>query len=263
MNNPPFQLALVTGATSGIGEALARLFASLGINLILHGRNGEKLDFLKKELEEQVKVTSIQADLSEVEERNLLLDLLRKMAPDLVINNAGAGLYGDILSHNTSDSSQLLDLNCSALLEITIEAARTLSSLGKKGVILNVSSTAAWPVFPGMAVYSATKAFVNQFSESFDAEVKPLGIRILSSCPGVVDTNFRKNAGGSDRKTSMEKANKMTAESAASEIWGQILKRKGLYLFNWPYRFLIFLVKYLLPKSLVASVLRKTVKQIQ
>ena len=256
-NIPPFSLALVTGATSGIGEELSRLFAKKGINLLLSGRNQEKLEALKGELSGLVKVEMLQADLNQPQERNRLIEKIHKLSPDLVVNNAGVGMYGDALCYPTQDSLDLVEVDVKAVLELSLEAARTLISLQKTGVILNVSSTAAFPIFPGFSVYAASKAFLNKFSESFDEEVRPYGVRVLAACPGVVATHFRERAGGRN-PSYWERKQTMSVAFAAQEIWKQIEKRKKIHLFNWVYRLLITLTM-ILPKPWVAKLLHKII----
>jgi len=251
-----FSLALVTGSSSGIGEALSHLLADKGINLIIHGRDKDKLEKVAQELRQKVQVTIVQADLKQPEGRKKVVEIIHTMKPDLVVNNAGLGMYGEALSYETSASVDLLEVDGVAVLELSLEAARTLVSAGKKGVILNVSSAAAYPIFPLFAVYSASKAFVNQFSESFDEEMKPYGIRVLTACPGVVATNFRSRSGGKSQ-TGIVKDKVMTVDFAANEIWNQIQKGKKTHIFNWTYRLSLFFVRYLLPKSVVAKTVRK------
>lgn len=257
-----FSLALVTGATSGLGEQLARLFASKKIPLIITGRNSDKLQSLKGELQRQVAVQSIQADLETAEGRKKIVDAIHAHAPDLVINSAGFGVYGDVLMNETDVQLNVMQVNVNALIEFTIEAARTLVTVGKKGTIMNISSAAAFPIFPGFAVYSASKACVNQFSESFNAELKPYGIHVLAACPGVIPTQFRERAKGhvKEGKGSIEV---IPQEEAVQEIWKQICDEKPLHIFNWYYRFRLFLVKYLIPKALLAPLIHKNMQQIR
>lgn len=257
MVNKSFGLALVTGASSGIGEAVARHLASQGIPLILTGRNYERLEALSKEL--PVRSTIVQADLLKKEERAKLIEIIHREAPDLIINNAGVGLYGDLLTRETGEQMDMIDVDVKALVEIAIEGARTLVSKGKKGVILNVASAAAWPIFPCFAVYSASKAFVNQFTRSFDAEVSPYGVRIQSACPGMVDTQFRVRAGG-DEYNDTYGATRMTADFAAKQIWKQIQSGKTIRIFDIKTRLLVLLARYFLPDSLVAKVMSKTIR---
>lgn len=259
----PFSLALVTGATSGIGEAVAYLLAEKGINLFLTGRNQDKLKQLKDELGRKVQVETIPADLSSEKERNELIKKIYEHAPDLVVNNAGFGLYGDALAYDTSDQVKILNVDGTVVLILSLESARAMRAKDKKGVIINISSASgAMPTFPGMAVYGASKAFVNQFSTSFDYELRPYGIRVLASCPGVVATDFRSRAGG--KKSGSGKTPKvMTSAFAAEEIWRQIENRKQIYIFDWKYRFLTFLTKYIFPTSFVSKTIYDSVKSFQ
>lgn len=260
MSSHSFQLALVTGSTSGIGEALARLLAQKKIALLLTGRNEEKLKQLKAELS-NVSVETLVADLSTSEGRKQVIALIHRREPDLVINNAGVGLYGDVLMSETQEAEKLIELDVVSVFSLSIEAARTLLTAKKKGTILNVSSAAAFPIFPGFTVYSAAKACVNQFSESFDAETASQGVRVLAACPGYVATQFRSNAKGTGQ--SLLETGAMSADFAAQEIWKQILSGKRVRVFNWRYRFMNFFVKYIFPKSLVAFVVHKSMQAIK
>lgn len=256
MSKHKFSLALVTGASSGIGESLCHLLAKQGINLIITGRNQENLDNLKKQLSAQVQVTSISVDLSKPESRQLIIDLIHKQAPDLVINNAGFGLYGDALTHETNDQLEILNINGNVVLEITLEAARTLASKDKKGVIINISSAAAFQVIPALAVYSATKTFVNQISEALDYEMKPLGIRVFAACPGMVATEFAKRAARADQFQDNKLS--MTADFAAQQIWDQIQREEPIYIFDWRTRMATHLSK-ILPKCILRKFLRNSI----
>lgn len=246
-----FSKALVTGATSGIGEATARLLASKGISLILSGRNKEKLAALAKEL----RAVAVVADLGE--SREPLISVIEEYIPDLVINNAGYGLYGEALSQARDNQLDILEVDAAAVLELSLAAAEALRNHGKEGVIMNVSSVAAFHPFPRFAVYAAAKAFVNHFSQSFDLEMRPYGIKVLAACPGMVSTRFRGRASlGKDRgenRSSMV----MSADFAAKEIWWQICKGKPLHVFDYKYRLGVFIASYLLPKRWVAKFLAK------
>lgn len=257
-----FTLALVTGATSGLGEAMARLLASKKIPLLITGRNSDKLQSLRGELQRQVHVQTIQADLETAEGRKAVVDAIHSHAPDLVINSAGFGVYGDVLMNETDTQLKMIDVDVRALIELSIEAARTLATLGKKGTILNIASAAAFPVFPGFAVYSAAKACVVQFSESFNAELKSLGIRVLAACPGVVPTNFRERTQGAV-KVPINGLDIIPLEDAVQEMWKQITTGQSVRIINWYYRFNIFLVKYLIPKALLIPLIHKNMQKIR
>lgn len=244
--------ALVTGASSGIGMALSRLLCSKGINLIIHGRNETRLHQLAEELSKTVKVKTVIADLADPQQRHLITEAIQAYAPELLINNAGFGLYGEAISLSTQEQTKMLEVDGVALLEFTLEAARKLVEVGKKGVILNVSSASAFVIFPNLAVYSAIKTFVVHLSESLDEETEPYGIRILAACPGMVSTNFRENAGGLFRKSEAKKS--MDVDYAAEQIWKQILNEKKVNIFSTFYRLTTFLAKYVLPKKWVAKI---------
>lgn len=254
MHNRKFSLAFVTGASSGIGEALAILLADKGIELIIHGRNIESLNRIQHILAAKTKVNLISADLANRADRMRVIEMIQHRKPDLLINNAGFGLYGPALSHEIEKEMEILEVNGNAVLELTLEAARAMMSARIKGVILNVSSCAGeLPISPGFAVYSASKSFVNHFSQSLDVELQPAGIRVLSAAPGFVNTNFNKRAGG--KASSLNKL-AMTADFAGEQIWQQIQNETPLHLFDWKTRFLLRCAK-LFPKNWVASVLHK------
>lgn len=256
--NTQFSLALVTGASSGIGLALCHLLANNGIDLIISGRNEAQLTLLANELKNKVKVITCVGDLLVPAERQQVIDTIHTHAPDLVINNAGFGLYGEILTYDTQSQLDILNINATVLLELSIEAARTLISRKKPGVIMNVASVAALSVFPNSAVYASAKAFVLQFSQAFDYEVEPHGVRVLVCCPGMVETNFSQRAAG--KNVEPDRSLVMTAEFAAQEIWWQIQQRKKCHIFNWKYRLAISL-SHFIPQKWLASLLAKRIAQ--
>lgn len=251
------RLALITGATSGIGKATCELFAQKGLNLIISGRNQQELQHLQENLSRQVNVQIVQADLAIAEGRQRLIDILHAQAPDLIINNAGFGLYGEALTYLTEEQVNILEVNGRAVLELTLEAARTLISVNKRGVILNVSSSAAFQILPNMAVYAASKAFVNHFSQAFDFEVKDYGIRVLTLCPGMVATDFQTRAGGNMDK--QQQANMMMSASfVAEQIWKQIERLDPLEIIDWKVRLLTSL-SFLVPKSWIAIAIERLI----
>lgn len=250
------QLALVTGASSGIGEALAELLAAKGIPLILTGQNKERLEAVAAKCRSTCLVETHVADLSQQEGRESISAIIRQKKPDLIVNNAGFGFYGEALSHPTPEHSKMLDVNVKAVMELSLEGARALVSAKKEGIIVNISSVAAFLVFPYFATYAATKAFVNNFSEAIDYELQPYGIRVLASCPGRVYTRFSERAGGKKNTPASEY---MTVRFAAEEILWQIEKKKKIHVFNVRYR-LIPLFASLLPKRVQLYLLAKGMK---
>jgi short-subunit dehydrogenase len=259
-----FQRALVTGASSGIGAAMCHFLAAKGIPLIITGRNTDALNQLAETLRQQVDVVAYAYDLSLPKDRQSLFKHIHEMSPDLIINNAGFGLYGEALSHTTEAQSDILEVNGQAVLEIALESARTLVSLNRPGVILNVSSSAAFLPFPMFSVYAASKAFVNSFSIAFDEEMKPYGVRILSACPGVISTNFRHRAvaGKPVEKEGKKAYRTMSVDFAVEQMWKQIQQGSQVRTFNWFYRLSIFFARFLVPRPLLMKILRQQVEAL-
>lgn len=252
-----YKTALVTGATSGIGESLCRRLAREGLKLIITGRNEYKLSELSNNLDCVIK--SIPADLILPEGREEVIAAIRAFAPDVVFNNAGFGLGGEALNYSSIEQAAIIEVNCNAVMELSLEAARTLKEKGKKGVILNVSSLAAFMIFPYSAVYAATKAFITSFSESFDMEMEPYGIRILSSNPGLVETEFAVRAGDSKDEY---KGNPLTMSSdvVADEIWKQVLSLQTVRIIDWRFHLLYFISR-LFPKRVLGRLLQKKIQR--
>lgn len=251
---PNFYHALVTGASSGIGEAISRLLSSNGIALTISGRNVEKLENLAKELP-NTKI--LPADLATGEGRDKVRKAIETEKYDLVINNAGFGIYGDAADLPIDKQVESLIVNSQAVLELTLAAINAMRKSGCQGTVVNISSAASFFVLPGMAVYTATKAFVTNFSEALDFENEKHGIRVLASCPGVVATDFRKRAGG----PSSYPRGTMTQEYAAEQVWKQIGSGQRVRVFNWHYRFLAFISRHLIPTSLSAKMAYKGIQK--
>ncbi|WP_068470100.1 SDR family NAD(P)-dependent oxidoreductase [Candidatus Protochlamydia phocaeensis] len=250
-------LALVTGATSGIGQALCALLANKGMRLLITGRDADKLQQLQERFPSAV-LQWIAADLSHESGRSRVIEAIHRHGPDLVINNAGFGLYGEALTYQTEEQKKMVNVNCLAVIECALEAARTLVSRKQKGIILNVSSAAGFQIAPNMAIYAASKAFVTHFSQSFDEEMRPYGIRVLAICPGMVDTPFSVKAGG-ERKPK-QTAGVMTPEFVAEEIWQQIHTLQPVRIIDWKYRLLTRLSS-IFPKRWTAQIIKKNIAE--
>jgi short-subunit dehydrogenase len=248
--------ALITGANSGIGKELSRQLALKGYNITLHVRNKDKaIDFLEGD---KISFDVIAADLSNQEERKLLLTKIIEESYDLVINNAGFGLYGPIDSHTLEEEKSLLEVNINALFEIIYKAIESFKKHNKKGVILNVSSVAAFiSPFPYFSSYAASKAFVLSLSKSLDAELKKEGIRVLVSCPGQVNTPFRVKA---SKYKSAESTKTMSASFAAKTMIKQIENGKRVSIFSFSYRIMLLLFP-LIPSSIIEAILRANINK--
>ncbi len=243
--------ALITGATSGIGEALAHLLHAKGLSLILTGRNVEKLAELEKRLGAEV----LAIDLTE--SREALIKLIREKSPDLVINNAGCAYYGHTLDLPLKKQYETLTLNAVAPLEITLEAAAAWKKQKRPGTVLNISSIAAHLPTPGMSVYGASKAFISKLSQALDFEYRPLGIRVLSASLGMVDTPFMHRAAG--HQVTAKRQAVLNPEQVAKKLFRQIQRGKKHLVLDWRYRFIYYLLPFL-PNYLLSSSVWKNIK---
>ncbi len=193
-----YSTALITGASSGIGEAFARRLAAQRTDLILVARSEAKLHRLSEELAKThgIRADVIAADLCAPEAaRQVHEEVTRRgLSVDLLVNNAGFGSYGLFDALLLERESQEIALNVTALVELTHFFLPEMLA-NKSGAIINVASTSAFQPVPYMAVYAATKAFVLSFSEALWAECRTRGVRVLAFCPGPVDTGFATIAG--------------------------------------------------------------------
>jgi hypothetical protein len=190
-------VCLITGASAGIGAALAREFAKGGHAVVLTARREPELNALADEIAAagHARPVVIAADLSTPSGIAGLADALaaRKLEPAFVVNNAGFGLMGEAVDLDRGRQLAMIDLNMRALTELSL---RWLDSIKRqRGGILNVASVAGFLPGPGMAVYHATKAYVLSFTEALHAELAPDGVRVCALCPGPVATAFFDGAG--------------------------------------------------------------------
>jgi len=186
-------VALITGASAGLGVDFARQLAAKGWRLVLVARRKDRLDALAAELGN---ARAIEMDLGEAGAADrLIADLVAKDEQvDLLVNNAGFGLAGSFAQLDGKRQRQMIDLNCGALTELA-HAVLPAMIERRSGAILNVASTAAFQPGPGMAVYFATKAFVLSFSEALHEEVRGHGVTVSALCPGPTATEFGAVAG--------------------------------------------------------------------
>lgn len=189
---------LITGASSGIGKALAREFAKNGHNLLVVARNFNKLQILKAELEEKydIIVELFVADLSNEEECNKLFAFTqrRELQIDILVNNAGFGDNNAYLDASWERQKNMVELNILAVMHLTHYYGNKMKER-HFGKILNLSSVAAFSAGPNMSIYYASKGFVLSFSEALYEEVKEFGVTVTALCPGPTATGFEKNAG--------------------------------------------------------------------
>ena len=190
-------IALVTGASSGIGEQLARELAARGHDLVLVARDQSRLETLAKELEHvhDATVQVLPADLTDPTQLRAVEDRCHDAeAPiDVMVNNAGFGSFGAFHTLDVEGENREIQLNVVALVRLTHAAASEMVPRGRGG-ILNVSSLAGFQPGPMNAVYGATKAFVTSFTEAVHEELKGTGVSVTALCPGFTRTGFQSAA---------------------------------------------------------------------
>jgi short-subunit dehydrogenase len=209
-------LALVTGASSGIGEQIARSLARRGHDLVLVARRKGPMQALAEQLTQQhgVRCHVIAQDLAAPGGVQQLVAALsaQGLQPEVLVNNAGLGHIGYHLDNQWADEQRMIDLNMRALTELTHALLPAMKRLGR-GRILNVASTAAFQAGPGMAVYFASKAYVLSYSEALHHELAPHGIAVTALCPGPTQSEFVQVASKARR---ISLADKVPFASAAS-----------------------------------------------
>lgn len=234
--------ALITGASSGIGAALARYHAALGGDLILTARREAQLNTLKAELEDRYRISAhvIALDLGQDGGAEALIQKIDEagLKVDILINNAGFGGHGLHIERDIAAEKAMIALNVTALVTLTHEFGKRMVAQGG-GKILNVGSTAGFMPGPLQATYFATKAFVNSFSQAIDQELRDKGVTSTVLAPGYVETGFMEaaNLGG----TSMVEGGGKSAESVAKHGYDAMLRGKLVtinegrlsFLLNW------------------------------
>ena len=186
-------VALVTGASAGLGTDFARQLAASGSRVVLVARRKDRLDALAFELGN---ARAVALDLAEPGACDRLIADLASAGEhvDLLVNNAGFGLGGPVATSDGARLRQMIDLNCGLLTELSRAVLSGMIARGRGG-ILNVASTAAFQAGPGAAVYYATKAYVLSFTEALHEEVAGTGVHVTALCPGPTATEFFEVAG--------------------------------------------------------------------
>ncbi len=184
-------IALVTGASSGIGQELAACFARSQHDLVLVARSADKLQALARELEEhhQVKALALAIDLTEPQSALRLFDSLkrRRCLPDVLVNCAGVLAQGQFVHMKPAGHQAIIDLNISALTSMLSHFLPLMIKRGS-GRVLNVASIAAFQPVPTLATYAASKAYVLSLTESLSQELKDTGVTVTALCPGITAT---------------------------------------------------------------------------
>lgn len=249
--------ALVTGASSGIGLELAKLFARDGYNLVLVARSREKLAQLGKDLKEQNGVSAyiIAKDLSVPSAPDEIHDELQKhsITIDVLVNCAGLGMQGSFSEIDLATELNMLQVNIVALTKMTKLFLNDMIAR-RNGGVLNVASTAAFQPGPLMAVYYATKAYVLSFSEALAEELRDSGVKVTALCPGPTRTDFQSKARAEELR--LLKNGVMDAETVAKAGFKGLKRKKTVVIPGFRNRVLAFGVR-LVPRDWVTKVARR------
>lgn len=254
--------ALITGASSGIGKEFARYHASKGGDVILTARREDALKELKAELEDKQGITAhvFPADLASADGPSDLVERIDAagLTVGILINNAGFGGHGAHVDRDLEDEHAMIDLNVKALVTLTHSFATRMAAQGG-GRILNVGSTAGFAPGPNQAVYFATKAFVNSFSQAIDQEMRDKGVTCTVLAPGYVETEFadRANLNG----TKLVSSGGATAKDVAKHGY-DAMRRGELVTVNDPkVSFMMNWVMPMLPRRTVLKMVGEMQKK--
>jgi uncharacterized protein len=248
-------VTLITGASAGIGWALAEVFARHGHELVLVARRTAELERLADQLAASgaPRPGVLVLDLGEpgAGERIAAELAARGLVPRNVVNNAGFGLIGPAAELDRAEQLAMIDLNVRTLTDLTLAFIPSL--VDHHGGILNVASVAGFLPGPGMAVYYATKAYVLSFSEALHYELKDRGVRVTALCPGPVPTEFQARAGIKRRPSSMDRS----VEEVAQAGYDGLMRGRRLVVPGWQNRFVIRMPR-LLPRGLLLDLVARS-----
>lgn len=243
--------ALITGASSGIGKELARVFAANHYQLILVARDRARLEALAAELH-QKNLVPARVEVCDLADRQALEGLIARLESDrivvdVLVNNAGIGVEGTFLETEWSREREMLDVNVIALVRLT-KAFLPQMVNRRSGRILQVASTAAFQPGPFLALYFATKSLILAFSEALAAELWGTGVTVTALCPGPTHTEFERRLGTDSRlfKSGIPVAD---AASVAAYGYAALMRGKRVAIPGWSNRFL-FILEMFLPRPI-------------
>ncbi len=222
--------ALVTGASSGIGAAIARILADKGANLVLTARRKDQLDAVAEECRAKgVTVDVVVADLGKAGECARLWSAASTGSIDILVNNAGFGYFRPFGEVEASRDAELVQLNVTSLVELSRSFVTARKSAASASYLLNIASIGAYQAVPNMALYTASKVFVRNFTEALHDELSATKASATVVCPGGTRTEFHAQAGAGDYSW-IANASMMSAEECAQKSVRAMLKRKRTYI---------------------------------
>jgi short-subunit dehydrogenase len=249
--------ALVTGASAGIGVALARELAAGRTNLVLTARRKDRLEKLAQELSSahKIGVEIFTADLAQTNAPQQIFahTQAKNISVDLLINNAGFGAYGAFATVETQRLLDMVQVNCGAVVHLTrLYLPQMLKQ--RRGDVLILASTASFQAVPFISTYAATKAFDLLFAEGLAEEVKPYGVRVCALCPGSTESEFHEVAGQS--RLAAARKNRETAEKVA-RVGLQALAAGKSYVISGTGNYLGAHSQRLVPRGVVTRIAGK------
>lgn len=250
--------ALVTGASSGIGLEIAHALAALGYNLILVARRESLLKEVAAQIEKKYSVT-VQTFVEDLSLPSAVQDIVcalseKEMTIDIVVNNAGFGVYGPFSTTALEQEREMIQVNISALTELT-KAFLPAMIERKAGRILNIASTAAFQPGPYMAVYFASKAYVLSFSEALASELEGTGVTVTALCPGPTGTGFQTRASNADMKLFAD-GKYMDARSVAEIGVDALFAGKAVAIAGFKNKLFVFLTRFI-PRAISRAVVKR------
>lgn len=258
MNTNERPLALVTGASGGIGEELAKELAKKGFDLLLVARSQDRLTAIATELEAQhsIRAHTMTADLAVPGAGHALAARIAEqgLVVDALVNNAGFADFGEVWKADGAKLDSMITLNIGTLTELTHDLLPGMVER-KSGRVLNVASTAAFMPGPLMAVYYATKAYVLSFSEAIAEELKGTGVTVTALCPGPTESGFQ--AAAAMEQSKLVKGRKiMSAQKVAEVGVASMLKGKTTVVVGLKNKILTLTPRFM-PRSLVPGTVKR------
>jgi len=254
---PYHPTALITGASGGIGRDLARLFAAGGHHLLLVARSADALDQLGAELARAygIRATTVPADLTDPDAPAAVHRAVRDLGAevDVLVNNAGNGLYGRFAEADIDTELRMIQLNVTAVTHLTKLFLPAMLAR-RSGRILNVASTAAFQPGPLMAVYYATKAYVLSFSEALAEELAGSGVTVTTLAPGATRTGFQAQA-KMDEARLFRRPTVMTSEAVARAGYEGLMRGERIVIPGLVNKALVQALR-LAPRTLVTKILK-------
>jgi uncharacterized protein len=250
------QNVLITGASSGIGYEMAKVFATNGYNLVLVARRTESMEALKSEFS-QIQIKVIQKDLSQDSASQEVFDEVKNLQIDVLVNNAGFGDTGEFQTLDKNKQTNMIDLNVRALTELT-HLFGSLMVERKSGKILNVASVVAFMPGPKMATYFATKAFVLSLSQALSQEWGRHDVQVMALCPGVTTSGFQASSGQTNMAMTKAKGVPTSAE-VAQFGYDRLMAGKSLVVHGFVNKLICFLPR-ILPRKLYLIIIENALK---